>query len=348
MAISSRLLHRLRQLIADAHSAFVINYISTGAVPPDVLERLRRLGMVRPRKKAVDQAYFLGRLIAAKQAEQDRVAAAAKLDEDKKTRSGTKPTLRVGSKPGPGTSTPVLKDADSKQVGLEALEEVLRRNPIPLTNVERRALDVDAVKTGQYIVGLGNRIEQKTGNMLIEVDRKLDNAYRNTVKDAVARNIELRESVGKLRSDLGHASGDWSRDLARIAFQEKQNALQSGYVAEVAKVGGDDARMFRLVAPTACVDCKRLYIGENGNPRIFTVNEVQANGSNYGRKRQAWLPVMEATHINCSCSWSRLPDGARPLASGRFSYEDAEKALRQPPMRPALRLRKSVLPKTRP
>ena len=316
MAISTRLLHRIRQMIADAHSAFIINYISPSAVPPDTLERLRRLGMVRPRIQSIRQAYLLGRLIQVAQAEKQARQTGAPPP------AATSAGLRVGGKPGPGVSTPVLKDSQNRQITLASLQDSLRRDPIPLTAAEANALDLHATQTAQYIVGLGNRIEQQTGNMLIEADRKLDAAYRATVQDAVQRNIARRETVQRLKSDLGHAGGDWARDLDRISVSEKQTALQQGYLASVQAQSGTEARIFRLVAPSACSTCRRLYVGEDGNPRVFTVEEVAKNGlTNFGKKQAEYLPVQGATHPACACSWVELPPRAMPLANGRFVYE---------------------------
>lgn len=329
MALSPRLLHRIRQMIADAHSAFVINYISPTAVPPDVLERLRRLGMVRPRIRSLDQAYQLGRLIQVASAEAER---------QKTLKPAGTGGLRVGGKPGVGT--PVLKDAQGKQVTLDALQGTLRRDPIPLTPVERNALDIQATKTAQYIVGLGNRVEQQTGNLLIEVDKKLDRTYRQVVQNAVQGNIARRETVQRLRSDLGHLTGDWSRDLDRIAVTEKQNALQIGYAQSVESQFGDDARVFKLVAPSACSTCRRLYCEPDGRPRVFSLTKLRANGSNFGKKAAAWQACVEATHPSCLCALQYCPPGATPQANGRFTYA-SQGASSKKSSRPRLSLRKA-------
>lgn len=307
MAISVRLLQRLRQLIADAHSAFVINYISPTAVPPDVLERLRRLGMVKPKVRSLDQAYLLGRLI--------QVAAAQKQAAAEKKPVKPLSGVTVGAKPGPGVSVPVLKDAQGKQITLASLQDSLRANPIPLTTVERHALDIQATQMGQYIVGLGNRVEQQTGNLLIEADKTLDRNFRQTVQNLVQRNIARRETVAQLKSDLGHSVGDWSRDLSRLAITEKHNAMEQGFAESLRQSEGSDARVAKLVSRNACDHCRKAYLNDEGNPKVFKLIDLQSNGTNFQKKARDWLPVLGPLHPNCFMGDTQVltSSGYRPI-----------------------------------
>ena len=72
-------------------------------------------------------------------------------------------------------------------------------------------------------MGLGNKVDQATGQLLIEADAQLRDKLRGEIRDATAENIAKRESVKKLKSTLGHATKDWARDWDRIAITEINN-----------------------------------------------------------------------------------------------------------------------------
>jgi hypothetical protein len=49
-----------------------------------------------------------------------------------------------------------------------------------------------------------------------------------------------------------------------------------------------------------CEWCKRFYL-RKGEPIVYTLSELQANGSNYGKPKSEWKPVLGATHPRCRC-----------------------------------------------
>lgn len=48
-------------------------------------------------------------------------------------------------------------------------------------------------------------------------------------------------------------------------------------------------------------ECRRLHLS-GGEPRLYRLDEVQANGTNRGKPRSAWRIVVEGTHPNCRCT----------------------------------------------
>ncbi len=60
-----------------------------------------------------------------------------------------------------------------------------------------------------------------------------------------------------------------------------------------------------------CQWCDEFYVGRDGKPIIYTLQELQANGSNYGRPKSSWKPVLEATHPHCRCQLHTLSDAKR-------------------------------------
>jgi hypothetical protein len=57
-----------------------------------------------------------------------------------------------------------------------------------------------------------------------------------------------------------------------------------------------------------CRWCDRFYRNEDGSPILYTLAELQANGSNYGKPKSEWKPVLGKTHPFCRCQlFSKTP-----------------------------------------
>ncbi len=203
----------------------------------------------------------------------------------------------------------MMDDPKLATMSYSQLKAHLKKNPIQLTDIETRALAMAQNQAAQHVVGLGNRVDLQTGQVLIDADQALRARTREEIRTATAENIAKRESVKKLKSDLGHATGDWARDWDRIAVTEKHNAMQRGVADHYGDEFGEDVLVFKRPLPGACAHCLRLHLGPDGQPRIFKLSELEANGTNFGRKAADWLPVIGSTHPHCSCPLVRMPEG---------------------------------------
>lgn len=185
----------------------------------------------------------------------------------------------------------------------------IEKNPIPLSPIELRAQEWAAHRAAQYVVGLGNRVDQATGALLIEADAKLREHLRSTIRDETTEAVARRDTAKQLKSNLGWLTGDWTRDLDRIAVTEIQESLNQGAADHIATRRGSGADCYKVPAPDACPHCKRLHIGPDGAPRIFKLSTLVANGTNVGRKARDWRAVVGTVHPNCACPLYYLPKG---------------------------------------
>ena len=352
MLFTPEQIRQIKQIIEDAHSAFIVNYLDVGAVSPATLKRLQSLGMVKTQQTAIKDVYLLGQVLAAskdpklvaqshaevrRQLQQDpvpllaRVAAAssdpalrrmtpddvrsamqtdgyALLQRMAQATTGQPGAVAMPTPPASGQPPNLLplmtrlvhqsQGPNYPDMSVARLKEQLRSNPIPLSEAEKQAVTMANERAAQYVVGLGNRVSNQTGQMVIEADAGLRRQLRDTIRTQTARNVAARETVARLKSDLGHATSDWTRDLDRIAVTEKQTAMQEGQAAAVAKRYGGKARAAKLTRPSCCPQCAAAYL-ENGRPRIFNLADLEANGSNVGRKQSAWRPTLAPLHPNC-------------------------------------------------
>lgn len=191
----------------------------------------------------------------------------------------------------------------------QQVRDWVARNPMPLTPDEEEAAKTARLTGAQYAVGLGNTVDRQTGQLLIEADHQLRQTMRSQIADATAQNIATRETVKKLKSDLGWATQDWTRNLDRIAITEKHNAMQLGVADGIRRRGGDQARVFFRPMPGACKSCLSLHIGPDGQPRIFRLDQLPGPGANVGRRQADWGPCVGAIHPHCRCPMQRVPVG---------------------------------------
>lgn len=203
-----------------------------------------------------------------------------------------------------------LQDKKVANMDYADFKRYIQKNPIPLTPVEQRAVEVAEFSAGQYCAGLGNTIDTTTNALLIEADKKLRAKLEGEIKEKVAENIARRQTVQELKTELGWSMEDWTRDLNRIAITEKQAAMQEGVADHFRKRYGPNVLVAKRPMPDACEWCKNLHLGPDGQPRIFPLSVLEANGTNKGVKgRNNWKAVIGPVHPHCQCQMVRVPAG---------------------------------------
>lgn len=172
----------------------------------------------------------------------------------------------------------------------------------PLTRVEELAAAAASERAGQWIRTHSAKVASAV--QVAVTTPRLEDVIQEQVKEAV----RTRKTIKQLKSDLGHMTKEWARDLDRIAGTELHNAHQQGLSAAY-KTDHGDPMVFKRVLPGACKVCRRLLEDSGGMPKLFRLSELEANGSNIGRKQVDWLPVIDGIHPNCRCVMVRMPDG---------------------------------------
>lgn len=56
-----------------------------------------------------------------------------------------------------------------------------------------------------------------------------------------------------------------------------------------------------------CRWCDKFYRNPDGSPIIYTLAQLQANGTNYGKPKSEWKPVLGKTHPFCRCQLFHRP-----------------------------------------
>ena len=193
--------------------------------------------------------------------------------------------------------------------------DFIKRNPIPMTLVEKQAVKMAEASAGQYCAGLGNRVDMATGATLIEADAALRNQLKDVIRTETAEAISRRESVQKLASNLGHATGDWSRDWRRIANTEVQQAMQTGLADRYREDYGTSVRVAKVPMPDACFRAGTPILTQRGKVSI----EQLRVGDLVLTHKMRWRPV---THLFQRLFSGNLygVNGRRPQATGNHPY----------------------------
>lgn len=204
----------------------------------------------------------------------------------------------------------VAKLPVAAQMNYTEFKRYLEKNPIELSKREKVAYETAVDRAGQYCVGLGTRMSGEATNEAIQLSDKLAKEFLQGIKDEVSYSIVRRDNLNQLTTHLRQMSEDWARDWRRIASTETQFAHEQGKLEATIENHGEGALMAKVPEPTACVDCKRLYLDENGLPIIRPASWWHAQGvSNAGLKRNDWKPVLGAVHPWCQCRLTRVPEG---------------------------------------
>jgi hypothetical protein len=58
-----------------------------------------------------------------------------------------------------------------------------------------------------------------------------------------------------------------------------------------------------------CAWCSKFYTNKDGSPKVYKLTDLLANGSNDGRAKSDWKPVIGSTHARCRCQLHYLNAG---------------------------------------
>ena len=177
---------------------------------------------------------------------------------------------------------------------------------------------------------------------------------RAILSDAISDEVALGVKEKKTRQELAASiseriHADLTFEVNRIAVTELHRAKQRGVAMAIAnkvdiykKGNGIKSQVSVVPDRSACDDCKKLYVGKDGNPKVFTLEELLSHGTNEGRDskrlpgggRKGWKPVLPPNHPHCFCELVYLPAG-RYWKQGKL-VSDVKKAVDKGSLAPTI------------
>lgn len=171
----------------------------------------------------------------------------------------------------------------------------------PLLKPDLRAIQIAEQQTAMYLQDNAKDLATKVGQLAIQ---KRNEQIRQMAIDFHSRKLkrtvldeEAKREAGEeipdryvenwqqFKSELYHTLDDKARDLGRVAYTELTDAQKQGQAHRLLEDGNVDKLVYKMPMPTACAQCKHLYLMPDGNtPRLFKLSELISNGTNIGRK----------------------------------------------------------------
>lgn len=279
VAVTTETLAELRRRVQDHLMGYMVDCYGPSTLPRMEIERLVGLGIIDAASGEQLKADFLEDAFVAGM-------VVARLDDARLTISR------------PGTSY------TSEQIAQE-----LQRNPIALSEADKRAVEWARTGAALNCRHLGERAAQAAEDVAWTYSEAQRAADETQIREGTAQAVDERRTAKWLRGELGRRLGMYEQDLDRIACTELQDSHNEGAARGILAKHGDNAVVCKIPNPKACGKCRELYVDDDGNPKLFQLATLIANGTNVGRRKEEWLPVVGTTHPWCACVLRRVPSG---------------------------------------
>ena len=175
---------------------------------------------------------------------------------------------------------------------------------LPLKKPDLAAIAIAEQQTALYITDNAKDLATKVGQLAIQkrneqIRQMAIDYHKRTLKRTVLDEEAKREAgeaipesyvetPRQFASELYHTMQEKTRDWQRLAYYEIVDAQKQGMAANLLADGNVDKLVYKMPLPTACSQCKFLYLEQDGiTPRLFKLSEMISNGTNIGRKPHA-------------------------------------------------------------
>jgi len=204
----------------------------------------------------------------------------------------------------------------------QTFDEVMKAaKELPLLKPDLNAIAVAEQQTGNYISAFGDNLAKECGQLATARNRDI---VRQMAVDFHSKKLHVTDAAGEgtgnivetwqgFASELAGKFQDYERDWDRIAFFEIHDAKGQGRCLDLMEKHGANRLVYKMPLPTACPQCRYLYLMPDGTPRLFKLAEMMSWGNNIGRKP---LPVKGGVvHIEKEGKEPSRPDNAETLRS---------------------------------
>lgn len=210
-----------------------------------------------------------------------------------------------------GKLTAILSEEQVRTLDYPDLLQYFKKGQyIPLSRREQIELELAQRRSYVHLKGLKERAKQQFESIVLNQQSITRSEYETAVKEEIAEGVAKRRSLSAIVSELGHRTKEWQHDWGRIVDTEMNNIFQQGR-AEVLREKEADPLVYKNVYPGACRHCIQKYLsaGIGSRPIVFKLSELEANGTNVGKKVADWKPTLGGLHPFCRCTLYHIPKG---------------------------------------
>jgi len=191
------------------------------------------------------------------------------------------------------------------------LDQISSTGILPILNDAQQAtLDTGRAAMIEAVESTKAEIKKRVRQEVIEANREHRQHVAvkrvESISDVKERRDTLRDKLLKLIPAIMASAQD--------AFERSFTSALTDTVNDVAVDSATAESLFTGIPPKdivvykkvvnddrLCKWCNRFYQHADGSPILYTLAELQANGSNYGKPKSEWKPVLGKTHPFCRC-----------------------------------------------
>lgn len=215
-----------------------------------------------------------------------------------------------------GMLSNILGDERTKQLTYSELIKFIQSGQhIPLNERERATIESIKMQSMADIRSARGRIFQDINNVVGDSLLTARANQQEFIREQVLQGTAQRKSRITIVRDIARLTGDWSRNFNKSVQYISHSALNEGRLAVIQRRYGSntEAKVYFKVQADACDHCVKHYLtnGRGSEPKVFTIKELQHNGSNIGRKVNQWKPTIQPLHVNCRCLLTEYIDHSK-------------------------------------
>jgi polyhydroxyalkanoate synthesis regulator phasin len=203
-----------------------------------------------------------------------------------------------------GRLAAILSDNQINQLDYTDFKSYLKKQQfVPLSPREKAEYEIARDKTYSHIVDMGDKMKSDMKNIIYNEDQATRIDQEKVIKEEMKKGVLNRKQLKTIVSDLGRRMGTWSVDWGRIVDTEMQDIYNRGVAQNIKERFGSDQKVYKDTFAGACRYCIKLHLtgGVGSEPILFTLDELYANGSNIGKKKENWLATIGPEHPFCRC-----------------------------------------------
>jgi len=200
----------------------------------------------------------------------------------------------------------------------QLLTEIAQTGVLPVLNdTHQYSIDHSKSQINEAIEDTKQQIKKRVNQEILNVNNDFKNEVaveRLTVVPLMREKTERH--LGALLLGLAAVGvvvqSGFVRAFTTALTETANNAAvdEATTIAALPGVDRKDIRVYKRVINDValCPWCDAFYTGPDGKPKIYSLEELKANGSNHGRPKSAWQPVIGVTHPRCRCQLHYLSD----------------------------------------
>lgn len=227
-----------------------------------------------------------------------------------------------------GILSNILSDKEVKELTSEQLINYIQSGQhIPLNAVERATIDSIKMQALSDIKTYRGRIFQDINNVVGNTFSDTKANQQEFIREQILEGTAKRESRKEIARNIARLTGDWNRNFTKSVQYISHTAFNEGRAAMIERryESNTKAKVYFQVQPDACEHCIKHYLtkGAGSEPKIFTLQDLQSNGTNIGKKVADWKATLGALHVHCRCLVTEYVPGME-WNGNRFVYPKGE------------------------